>query len=96
MAGHTDALFALAVGEIKVTKDGNNSYLATSGGYAEVAREKVQLLLETVEEAQVIDTARAQQAYDKAKKRLSSHEGDEVRTKAALSRAANRLKISGQ
>lgn len=96
MAGHTDALFALAVGEIKVTKDGNNSYLATSGGYAEVARERVQLLLETVEEAQVIDTARAQQAYDKAKKRLSSDEGDEVRTKAALSRAANRLKISGQ
>ena len=96
MGGHTEAIFALAVGEIKVRKDGNTSYLSTSGGYAEVTREKVSLLLETVEEARKIDASRAQEASERAKARLSKKEGDEVRTRAALSRAENRLKVSSR
>ena len=96
MGGHTEALFALAVGEIKVTKDGNTSYLSTSGGYAEVAREKVSLLLETVEEAREIDASRAQEASDRAKARLSKKEGDEVRARESLFRAVNRLKVSSR
>tara|TARA_B100001167_G_scaffold35222_2_gene19557 strand:- start:240 stop:530 length:291 start_codon:yes stop_codon:yes gene_type:complete len=96
MSGHTDALFALSIGEIKVAKDGNMSYLSTSGGYAEVTREKVQLLLETVEEAQGIDAPRAQEACDRAKARLSKKEGDEVRARESLFRAVNRLKVSSR
>ena len=96
MGGHTEALFALAVGEIKVTKDGNTSYLSTSGGYAEVAREKVSLLLENVEEAREIDASRAQEASDRAKARLSKKEGDEVRARESLFRAVNRLKVSSR
>ena len=96
MGGHTEALFALAVGEIKVTKDGNASYLSTSGGYAEVTREKVSLLLETVEEAREIDASRAQEASDRAKARLSKKEGDEVRARASLFRAVNRLQVSSR
>ena len=96
MGGHTEALFALAVGEIKVTKDGNTSYLSTSGGYAEVTREKVSLLLETVEEAREIDASRAQEASDRAKARLSKKEGDEVRARESLFRAVNRLKVSSR
>ena len=96
MGGHTEALFALAVGEIKVTKDGNTSYLSTSGGYAEVTREKVSLLLETVEEAREIDASRAQEAYDRAETRLSKKEGDEVRARESLFRAVNRLKVSSR
>ena len=96
MGGHTEAIFALAVGEIKVTKDGNTSYLSTSGGYAEVTREKVSLLLETVEEAREIDASRAQEASDRAKARLSKKEGDEVRARESLFRAVNRLKVSSR
>ena len=96
MGGHTEAIFALAVGEIKVRKDGNTSYLSTSGGYAEVTREKVSLLLETVEEAREIDASRAQEASDRAKARLSKKEGDEVRARASLFRAVNRLKVSSR
>ena len=96
MGGHTEALFALSVGEIKVTKDGNTSYLSTSGGYAEVTREKVSLLLETVEEAREIDASRAQEASDRAKARLSKKEGDEVRARESLFRAVNRLKVSSR
>ena len=96
MGGHTEALFLLAVGEIKVTKDGNTTYLSTSGGYAEVTREKVSLLLETVEEAREINASRAQEASDRAKARLSKKEGDEVRARESLYRAVNRLKVSSR
>ena len=96
MGGHTEAIFALAVGEIKVRKDGNTSYLSTSGGYAEVTREKVSLLLETVEEAREINASRAQEASDRAKARLSKKEGDEVRARESLYRAVNRLKVSSR
>ena len=96
MGGHTEALFLLAVGEIKVTKDGNTTYLSTSGGYAEVTREKVSLLLETVEEAREINVSRAQEASDRAKARLSKKEGDEVRARQSLYRAVNRLKVSSR
>ena len=96
MGGHTEALFLLAVGEIKVTKDGNTTYLSTSGGYAEVTREKVSLLLETVEEAREINASRAQEASDRAKARISKKEGDEVRARESLYRAVNRLKVSSR
>ena len=96
MGGHTEAIFALAVGEIKVRKDGNTSDLSTSCGYAEVTREKVSLLLETVEEAREIDASRAQEASDRAKARLSKKEGDEVRARESLFRAVNRLKVSSR
>lgn len=96
MARHTAGLFALSVGEVKVTREGGDTYLATSGGYAEVTQEKVQLLLETVEQVHEIDVDRARAALDRAKTRLSSHEGDEFRTRASLSRAVNRLKVSGR
>ena len=96
MANHIEGIIALDVGEIKVTKDGNTSYLSTSGGYAEVTREKVSLLLETVEEAREIDASRAQEASDRAKARLSKKEGDEVRARESLFRAVNRLKVSSR
>ena len=96
MGGHTEARFLLAVGELKVTKAGNTTYLSTSGGYAEVTREKVSLLLETVEEAREINASRAQEASDRAKARLSKKEGDEVRARQSLYRAVNRLKVSSR
>ena len=49
MKGHRDAVIALGVGEIKITESGNDSYYATSGGFAEISKDKVQFLLETVE-----------------------------------------------
>ena len=82
MGGHTEALLLLAVGEIKVTKDGNTTYLSTSGGYAEVTREKVSLLLETVEEAREINASRAQEASDRAKARLSKKENETYSTRS--------------
>lgn len=94
MAGHTESIFALDIGEIKLTKNNKDQFFATSGGFAEVMGEEVHLLLETVEKSDEIDSARAKSAVERAEERLKSEEGiDDIRARTSLSKAVNRLKI---
>ena len=94
MANHREAIIALGVGGIKVAQNGKEHFLATSGGFVEVTKEKVELLLETYELADDIDTDRASAALDRAKDRKNQTEIDQFRNDASLQRAVNRLKVS--
>ena len=94
MASHREAIIALGVGEIKVTQNGKDHFLATSGGFAEITREKVELLLETYERTEGIDTSRAENALQRAEERIKAKGMDTIRNKAALERAVNRLRVS--
>ena len=94
MASHREAIIALGVGEIKVTQNGKDHFLATSGGFAEITREKVELLLETYERTEEIDTSRAENALQRAEERIKARGMDTIGSKAALERAANRLRVS--
>ena len=94
LANHREAIIALGVGEIKVSKNGKDHFLATSGGFAEITKEKVELLLESYEQAEEIDTSRAEAALKRAEERKLSEEIDSTRNDASLQRAVNRIKIS--
>ncbi len=94
LANHREAIIALGVGEIKVTKNGKDHFLATSGGFAEITKEKVELLLESYEQAEEIDTSRAEDALKRADERELSEEIDSTRNNASLQRAVNRIKVS--
>ena len=94
LANHREAIIALGVGEIKVTKNGKDHFLATSGGFAEITKEKVELLLESYEQAEEIDTFRAEAALKRAEERKLSEEIDSTRNNASLQRAVNRIKVS--
>lgn len=94
LANHREAIIALGVGEIKVTKNGKDHFLATSGGFAEITKEKVELLLESYEQAEEIDTSRAEAALKRAEERKLSEEIDSTRNDASLQRAVNRIKVS--
>jgi F-type H+-transporting ATPase subunit epsilon len=94
LANHREAIIALGVGEIKVTKNGKDHFLATSGGFAEITKEKVELLLESYEQAEEIDTFRAEAALKRADERKLSEEIDSTRNNASLQRAINRIKVS--
>ncbi|MBH22053.1 MAG: ATP synthase F1 subunit epsilon [Candidatus Marinimicrobia bacterium] len=94
MASHREAIIALGVGEIKVTQNGKDHFLATSGGFAEITREKVELLLETYERTEEIDTSRAENALQRAEERIKAKGMDTISNKAALERAVNRLRVS--
>ena len=97
MTGHIDGLFALDLGEIKVTNAKKDYYFATSGGFADVTSDRIQLLLETIERSSEIDEKRAEASLNRAQERLASmDEIDIVRVKASLTRATVRLKVANR
>ena len=93
MANHRDAIIALGIGEVKVTQNKKDHYLAVSGGFAEITKETVELLLETFERVEEIDAARAKSSRQRAQDRKEVKEIDTARNEASLLRALNRLKI---
>ena len=96
MANHLEGIIALSIGEIKVTIDGKEEYLATSGGYTEITDEKMQLLVESVEESDEIDTDRAKRSLERAQVRKEKHspEIDGARVEVSLYRALIRLRVA--
>ena len=97
MAGHTNAVIALGVGEVKIEVGNKEKWIATSGGFVDISSEKVLLLLETAEQSFEIDIERAKAAVKRAKDRIEKRDQvDVMRAEAALIRAINRLKVSGR
>ena len=96
MKNHREGIFALSVGEIKVTQNGKNEYFATGGGFAEIIDDSVKILVESLEKSNEIDLDRANKSFERAKKRKTKKDSDlnEARVEASLARALNRLKIS--
>ncbi|MBC8312025.1 MAG: ATP synthase F1 subunit epsilon [Candidatus Marinimicrobia bacterium] len=93
-AGHAPATITMGIGEIKVTQNGKDLFYATNGGFADINTEGVLLLVETVEDANTIDTERASESSERAKSFLKNTSNDLERAQAALNRAKNRLKVA--
>jgi len=93
MAKHTPATIALGIGEIKIVKDGKETFYATNGGFADIQKESVLLLVETAEKISDIDKDRAESARQRAQERLQNKEMDRARTQTAIAKAKNRLKV---
>lgn len=100
LKGHTPLLSFVDIGELNLLKDGKRSYYAINTGYAEVASNKVTLLVETAERADAIDKERARIAKERAQEKLSTMppgmSDDYEKLKAALMRAMARLNVAGK
>ncbi len=100
LKGHTPVLSFVDIGELNLVKDGKRSYYAINTGYAEVASNKVTLLVETAERADAIDKERARIAKERAQEKLSTlppgTSDDYEKSKAALMRAMARLNVAGK
>lgn len=97
LAGHTPAIMALGIGEIKVVAGSVETYYASTKGFAEITEDGVQLLVESAEPREDIDLTRAQEAYDRAKEHLDRKQNemeDEERALRALERSMNRMKVA--
>ena len=96
LAGHAPLMTALAVGLIKVEyENGDLEYIATSGGFMEVGKEKTIILADTAERASDIDIARAEATVARAREHLASGGAiDYHEASAALERATNRMRIA--
>jgi len=94
MSGHVASIINLDIGEVKVLFNNNENYFAISGGFAQVASDKVSLLVESIESKDEIDVERSNKSLERAKERLLDSTMNQVRAKSALERAKNRLKVS--
>ena len=94
MSHHMAATVALGIGEVKVVKNGKEYFYATTGGFADVQPESVLLLLETAELVSDIDVDRAEAAKKRAQDRLNDKNMDKTRSRTAIAKAKNRLKVS--
>ena len=93
LPNHTPLIAGLDIGVARYTVEGKVKRLAVAGGFVEVADNSVTLLADTAELSEEIDLARAEQAKERAMKRLSSVSSDlDVRrAELALKRAVARI-----
>jgi F-type H+-transporting ATPase subunit epsilon len=96
LPGHAPLLTELGMGELRYKQEGRPQYLAIVDGFAEVLPERVIVLAEIGECAGDIDLERAQQALERARKRLSqpAAEIDWDRAAVALARALLRVQVA--
>ncbi len=93
---HAPLLTIMQPGEIRVDKDGEQSFIAVSGGFLEVIGNKATILADTAEHADEIDESRAEEAMKRAEERVSSAASDMdlERALASVRRSQARLKVA--
>jgi F-type H+-transporting ATPase subunit epsilon len=98
LPGHTSLLTGIVPGEVRWKSGEREVFLAVTNGFAEVADDKVSILVDAAERSEEIDLERARQALERAKKRLTGYEKKEAmdfaRAEAALNRAVARVKLA--
>ena len=94
---HMPIVTGLDIGELTVDDgNGNREVLFVGGGFLEVDDKKAVVLAKSAEKREDIDVARAQQAKERAEKRLANRTDglDVARAELALKRAIQRIKIA--
>ncbi len=92
---HAPLMTMLKPGELTVRKDGEDIYVAVSGGFMEVLGNRVSVLADACERSDEIDEARAQEAVQRAQDRLANRGSDMELEKAmsSLQRAQVRVNL---
>jgi F-type H+-transporting ATPase subunit epsilon len=96
LAHHAPLIAALKPGTLNLKDEqGKERIYAVSGGFLEVSANSVVLLADAIEEAGDIDLHRAEEAKERAARRLGSGlpDIDALRAQAAMSRALNRIRV---
>ena len=97
LKNHREGIIALGIGEVKIENDNSIEWYATSGGFAEITSDKIELLLESIEKSNDIDVKRATKSIERARERKvepQNNKIDSLRLEASLARAINRLNVS--
>lgn len=97
MAHHVPLVTMIAPGEIKIKKNKEVSFMTITGGFIQVAMNKVTILADAAERAEEIDIDRAEAARERARKMLAEKQLDRVGhadAVAALQRSLLRLKVA--
>ncbi len=93
---HTPLLTMMQPGLMRIIKGNEEIEMAITGGFIEVRENRVTVLADTAERAEEIDEARAQEARQRAQRRLEERttEIDLSQAQAALARSLARLRAA--
>ncbi len=99
LANHAPMVAAVKIGPLRYRNGDKEEWVAISGGFCEVSKNKITFLVEAAELAHEIDVERALKAKERAEKRLQQYQAeaekiDYARAKAALQRALTRLLVA--
>ena len=96
LANHAPLIAALDIAPLRYRKDGVEHAVAINGGFMEVKDNRISILTPVAETETEIDFRRAEEAKERAEKRLAAPtpEIDVRRAELALRRAMMRLKIA--
>jgi F-type H+-transporting ATPase subunit epsilon len=96
MKNHMSLLSPLAVGTVKIKKNGDYREAACAGGFIQVGQDKTTIITDSAEWPEEIDVERAKKAAERAEEllKMKSSEIDMVRAQIALERALNRLRVA--
>ncbi len=92
---HAPLMTGLQPGEIMIRKDGEETFLAVTGGFLEVMGNQVTILADACERSDEIDEERARVAMQHAEERLANRTSDLDLEQAtvAIRRAESRLRV---
>jgi F-type H+-transporting ATPase subunit epsilon len=93
---HAPLMTMLQPGQLVIKNKGEEQSIAVSGGFLEVRADRVVILADAAERAEDIDVRRAEEAVQRARRRLQETGIDTARAEAALRRAVARLKVAGR
>jgi F-type H+-transporting ATPase subunit epsilon len=96
---HAPLLTTLSPGIIRVQKEGQEESMSISGGFLQVARDRVLVLADTAERAEEVDQQRAEAARERARAALAEAQrsGQRVQVEAArfkLRREEARIEVT--
>lgn len=96
LADHSNTIIAISPGTIKMqTPSGKSMLAAISYGMMKIENNQVLVLVNTIENPDEIDEARARRAAEKAQEALLHKQSkqDYIQAQAKMARAMNRLKV---
>ncbi len=98
LAGHIPLLTALEIGTLYYRLDNKEFYVFVSGGFVEVANNKITILAQSAELVDNIDKERAEKAKERAEERLAkkTEDLDVLRAELALKRSIIRLQTASK
>ncbi len=97
-ANHAPLVAAVSPGlvSLKIDEMGSEKYLSVGSGFVEISDNVVNLMTDTCEMAEEIDVERAEEALERARKRLVSMEQDLDRERARLAVSRAQARISAK
>ena len=93
---HAPMIALLKAGELRLKRGADEMAVAVTGGVMQVDQTRVIVLADAAERAEEIDEARAREAVERARQRMSDlkDKADQLQLRAALERANVRLRVA--